>query len=58
MTSKWMDTERRLIEALVYVGAVITDHRGEPFIAFEDDDSGVHQLISVEALAQALEHLK
>jgi hypothetical protein len=62
VTVAWLDTERRLIEALTYLGVVIADEKGEPWVLrqanllVEDDEDEL--VFNIAELARALEHVK
>jgi hypothetical protein len=63
VTVTWLDTERRLIEALTYIGADVANIYGEPHVVEEvyDDDLEFlreQQIFNAAELARALEHIK
>jgi hypothetical protein len=61
MTVTWLDTERRLAEALTYIGVVTADEKGEPWVVSEGNPfDGTNDVLvfNIAELARALEHIK
>jgi hypothetical protein len=63
----WRDNERRLLEALAYLGVGVTDVKGDPWIVvdvYDDDDPLMlvpvdeERVFSITELARALEFIK
>jgi hypothetical protein len=54
-------TERRLVDALHFIGAAVDYHRGDPVVVlgpraeYEDEDGNT--VINVAVLADALDHI-
>jgi hypothetical protein len=54
MTSDWRTTERRLLDALAYLGIDVEYKHGVPWVVFIDDDWTTHLDFNVTELAKAL----
>jgi nuclear transport factor 2 (NTF2) superfamily protein len=55
MSVAWLDTERRLAEALAYIGAEVTDDRGELWLTYTDENWAEHPALNISELARALD---
>jgi hypothetical protein len=57
MSDDWRTTERRLLDALSYIGVDVEYRAGVPWVVFTDDEWDTHLDFNVSELARALEHV-